>query len=473
MMRQGRTSFGRHAARVAAAGAVALAGCSAQRGDAERAGGAIAFGTADTAHTAVVAILGEVSGGFTECSGTIVQVTSGHADVLTAAHCCSSGAPSIVVVASDYTVGEQYLGTATAPAPPAYAVMPGSVYYDAAYDGQGAHDFCMLEIPAPGAAAIPVAVGTDGLTVGSPIQHVGFGITDVNQNNSTRRVANDVLDQGLTATALTFSEGGASHVGGPCEGDSGGPVLVPPGSPQAQQTLVAVESFGNSASCAQVTAGVASRVLSATGPGGFITSYLAGTPTGTNVGGTLDAGTADAGAGPDAGGAGDAGAGMPDAGAGTADAGDARGGALDAGDAGDGSPADAAAAPADGHPDASDASPPEAGGDGRAGDDAAVMPADGGLADGPRPDASGPGNDAAVDAATGRPAASSGCSCSATPTRPPAGGLAALLVVACALASCRRRPRAAGGRLRSAGPSTRRAARGRARRAGEPPSGAA
>src|SRR5262249_40486120 len=56
----------------------------------------IVYGTNDTAHTAVVALLGPVQGGYTECSGTIVQVCNGVASVLTAAHCCDQGAPSIV-----------------------------------------------------------------------------------------------------------------------------------------------------------------------------------------------------------------------------------------------------------------------------------------------------------------------------------------------------------------------------------------
>src|SRR5690349_11100299 len=62
----------------------------------------IVYGTADTAHTAVVALLAPLQGGYSECSGTVVQVTNGVASVLTAAHCCNQGAPTIVVMSDDY-----------------------------------------------------------------------------------------------------------------------------------------------------------------------------------------------------------------------------------------------------------------------------------------------------------------------------------------------------------------------------------
>src|SRR6185312_10731958 len=138
--------------------ALALTSCSSAEGPGTPEGplgaaqSAIAYGTADSAHTAVVALLGNAGGGsFDECSGTIVQVKSGQGYVLTAAHCCNNTVPSIVVMSSDYTAGEQYLFGGT-PQPPAYAVTQGSVYYDTAYNGQD-HDFCMLRFAAPANAA--------------------------------------------------------------------------------------------------------------------------------------------------------------------------------------------------------------------------------------------------------------------------------------------------------------------------------
>src|SRR6185437_3026015 len=184
---------------------IALTGCSSAQGPGASDGplgaaeSAIAYGTADTAHTAVVALLGNAgSGSFDECSGTIVQVKNGQGYVLTAAHCCNKTVPSVVVMSSDYTVGEAYLFGGT-PSPPAYAVTQGSVYYDTAYNGQD-HDFCMLQFAAPASAAvIPVAQpGQDGLSLGVDVEHVGFGVTDTSSTNSGRRTATAPVDQSLT-----------------------------------------------------------------------------------------------------------------------------------------------------------------------------------------------------------------------------------------------------------------------------------
>ena len=62
----------------------------------------IAYGSADTAHphTAVVALLAPSGGGFSECSGTIVQVKNNVGYVLTAAHCCNMGAPTLVIAST-------------------------------------------------------------------------------------------------------------------------------------------------------------------------------------------------------------------------------------------------------------------------------------------------------------------------------------------------------------------------------------
>ena len=73
-------------------------------------------------------------------------------------------------------------------------------------------------------------------------------------------------------------------VPGTCDGDSGGPSLLPAGVAQPQQVVVGVQSYGNSVTCAQVTFGVASRVSSEIGPGMFITSYLENAPVGVQMG---------------------------------------------------------------------------------------------------------------------------------------------------------------------------------------------
>jgi secreted trypsin-like serine protease len=249
----------------------------------------IAFGTLDASHTAVAAVLSPVnSSEFQECTGSIVAVMGGQGYVLTAAHCCKAFVPTVVVASSDYSIGEAALGGA-APVPPVYGVVPGSVYYDAQYDGAGGHDFCMLKFAgaASGLATLVLPTSSsDGLQLGSQVEHIGFGVTDTTTNNTQRRTAIDSVDQQLTGLLLEFSQGGPGHIPGTCDGDSGGPTLLPAGVAQAHQVIVGVQSFGNATSCAQETLGGASRVSSAIGPGQFITSYLAGSPIGVNAGGS-------------------------------------------------------------------------------------------------------------------------------------------------------------------------------------------
>jgi hypothetical protein len=276
------------------AATLALHGCSPSTPDRSpvgRAQSAIAYGTTDSTHTAVVAVLAPVgSTELEECGGSIVQVKGGRGYVLTAAHCCNVYVPTIVVVSNDYSVGEPYLSGGT-PVPPVYAVVAGSVYYDAQYTPSAPfpdHDFCMLKFSgATGntpVLALPSSSG-DGLALGSTVEHVGFGITETNNGNSTRRTGSDVVNLALTPSLVEFSQGGASHVPGTCNGDSGGPSLFPAGAPQSQQVVVAVQSFGSAGStCAQETFGGASRVSSEIGTGGFITAFLADAPTGVQSG---------------------------------------------------------------------------------------------------------------------------------------------------------------------------------------------
>ena len=239
---------------------------------------AIAYGTLDTTHTAVVAVLAPVtSTELEECTGTIVQVSGGNGYVLTAAHCCNTYVPTVVVVSNDYTDGEQYLSSGT-PVPPAYRVVPSSVSYDPMYNGNASqpdHDFCMLQFSGATASTPTIALPTstnDGLQVGSQIEHVGFGVTQTGAN-SQRMSGTDAVDA-LTSLTLQFNQGGDADIPGTCEGDSGGPSLLPASASQAQQVVVAVQSYGNSTACSGETIGVSSRVSSAIGPGGFITSYL-------------------------------------------------------------------------------------------------------------------------------------------------------------------------------------------------------
>jgi len=266
-----------------------LVGCSGAASPDERVGTSrapIAYGTADVKHTAVVSVLAPVgSDSLQECSGSIVKVANATGYVLTAAHCCNTYVPTLVVVASDYAIGENDLGGGT-PSPPVYPVVPGSVFYDAQYTGND-HDFCLLAFAGATAGTATLALPTsasDGLVLGSEVEHVGFGMTESSTTNSGRRSGIDTVDTALTSLVFQFSQGGSSHVPGTCDGDSGGPSLLPAGASQSQQVVVGVQSYGNASSCVDETLGGASRVSSEIGDGRFITSYLAGSPIGVRAG---------------------------------------------------------------------------------------------------------------------------------------------------------------------------------------------
>jgi MYXO-CTERM domain-containing protein len=246
----------------------------------------IAYGSPDgSKHTAVVALLANAGGGsFTECSGSIVQVKNGHAYVLTAAHCCNQGAPTIVVAGNDYSVGEQYLFGGT-PQAPSYAVTAGSAYYDSSYNQQD-HDFCMLKFAVGSAATLglPGSCATDGVTNGVMVEHVGFGMTDTNANNTGRNTGTDQITS-LNSLTISYKSGyGGQNQAGTCEGDSGGPALLPAGVGQSQQTIVGVTSYGLTTSCGAQDTGTSSRVCSEIGTGKFITNFLNDTPSGTPAG---------------------------------------------------------------------------------------------------------------------------------------------------------------------------------------------
>ena len=256
---------------------------SRQGGPAGQVRSAIVGGTSDTAHTAVASLLAVVDqqGDYSECSGTVVQVKNGDAYVLTAASCCVGGtpAPSLVVLASDYSSYVQYLGSPNPP-PPAYAVLGNSVVYDASFDvnSPGSNDFCMLKF-AGATASTPVIPlpqsGADGLTVGTPIEYVGLGVTSASNQSNSSRIAGDNTVAVLTAQSITTNDGSGKV--GTCYGDQGGPVLLPPGTTQSEQAVVGVIAYGDAACDADT---VSSRVESAIGPGLFITNYLDDMPSG-------------------------------------------------------------------------------------------------------------------------------------------------------------------------------------------------
>ena len=270
-------------------GSLIAAGCApasapdANEGAASEAKGAIAWGTPDDAHTAVVALIIDAGGGYiSSCSGTIVKVANGQGYVLTAAHCCNDSAPGIVVMANDYGSYAQQVYSSN-PSPPAYKVVPGSVYYDAAYN-QYDHDFCMLKFSGATASTPTIKLPTgspDGLADGTAIEHVGYGMTHNDSENSRRRTGSNHVDQ-LSSVLIEYQQGNLTQ--GPCQGDSGGPTLIPAGQAQGSQTVVGVTSWGNSSSCSGASMGASSRVVAGIGSGKFITSFINDAPIGNQPG---------------------------------------------------------------------------------------------------------------------------------------------------------------------------------------------
>jgi MYXO-CTERM domain-containing protein len=279
-------------------GSLIAAGCSSAgspdpvEGPVAQATDPIAYGTQDTKHTAVVALLASAGGGsYTECSGSIVKVSGGYAYVLTAAHCCNQGAPSIAVASGDYSAGVNALFGGSI-SPPVYAVDASSVYYDSQYN-QLDHDFCMLKFATANnlaTLALPTSCATDGVADGVSVEHVGFGMTENDNNlppgqpgNSKRLTGTDTISS-HTGLTISYDQGGNTHIPGPCEGDSGGPALIPAGQAQSAQHIVATTSYGMTQTCGASDTGVSSRVCSEIGPGGFITNFLNDTPSGTQAG---------------------------------------------------------------------------------------------------------------------------------------------------------------------------------------------
>jgi hypothetical protein len=285
-------------------GSLFLASCSSADGYGPADGpvgaaeGRIAFGTPDSKHTAVVTVLEPAgSNEFAECSGSIVKVSGGKATVLTAAHCCNTNAPTIVSASADYTAGEQALFGGPIN-PPVYAVDASSIYYDAQFDMsnlQNGHDFCMFQFATSASLptlALPPSCPNDGVADGVQVEHVGFGETDTNMNNTGRNTGTDAITS-FDANTISWDQGDAapSHAG-TCEGDSGGPALTPAGAAQSAQIIVATTSFGGNVACGASNVGTGARVCTEMGSGGFISSYLAGTPIGSTPG-TMSAATCD------------------------------------------------------------------------------------------------------------------------------------------------------------------------------------
>jgi len=254
-----------------------LAGCGQQAPQVGETQSPIFGGTPDTSHSAVMALIDQLSSTTaTACTGTTVSLVGASGIFLTAGHC---------VVANDG------MGHVTTPLkladPNNLFVVPGpnwqqsvqaGLYYGVAqvavhpqYDGSVNSPFDVALVRFLGALpATPVIpaldAANDKLAVGSTIDVVGFGKTDTNAMNSTRFEVNRVI-QSITANQFLYDQ---TDMKGACQGDSGGPALV---DTPAGTRVAGVTSFGDP-DCTKVGASVRVSPVYAS----FIQAFVSAAP---------------------------------------------------------------------------------------------------------------------------------------------------------------------------------------------------
>ncbi len=226
---------------------------SSHEGPSGKAGQPIINGEPDVTHDAVMAVLGNTGA----CTGTVIakDVVNKKGYVLTAAHCVSE-APQVVVRGTNYANGTQY----------------PVVDYKAheSYDGQ-VYDFAMVtftwnnnEPP-----VIPITTAAmDNMAAGTNVTFVGYGVTESNQNNSTRFFVDGQLAEvdPLTISYNQSNSGPYPNSGGPCFGDSGGPAFLD--VPGVGETVAGITSYGDQ-NCTQF--GVSGRTSAVEG---WIADYI-------------------------------------------------------------------------------------------------------------------------------------------------------------------------------------------------------
>lgn len=267
-----------------------LASCVPGEAPAGAARRRIINGTLDTSHQAVVV----VAGSSTACTGTIVFVDADRGAVLTAAHCVDGVDVSAVLVGDDYMSSSATF----------FSVTSTEIHPD--YDPTGPSNNFALVWFSGASSSTPVmpvvAPSADPSAAGLSTTVVGYGLAGPAPGSPSSQRRSFTLTLGTVTSAELFLN---VTSGGPCSGDSGGPVLADVGG---TETVIGVVSYGDP-SCA--TTSVAGRVSSVQP---WLVDTLGVDPCGA---GGCDAGTGgDAGATVDAGTARDAGA-PTDGGAGT------------------------------------------------------------------------------------------------------------------------------------------------------------
>lgn len=214
---------------------VAVTGCSSQMPvdpqETSSVASPIIGGAADTTHDAVVAIISQQGNQAGACTGTIVKVNGQVGYVLTAAHCVSPIAPTIVLMGDDY-------GAASAKR---YDVLDYAAH--PSYNGDVASNFDVAVIRILGTNAntpvIPITDSPDGLSIGTTLTSVGYGRTTPIGSASTDNTIRKVIK--LPVRELDTDHLGYQYQSGNiCQGDSGGPALR---GAAGQERVVGVHSY--------------------------------------------------------------------------------------------------------------------------------------------------------------------------------------------------------------------------------------
>ncbi len=192
----------------------------------DRTQSAIINGARDTTHPAVVAlVLGEGAPDGT-CSGTIVKTDPARhiGWVATAAHCVEHGVFR-VVQAEDFAASDGIY----------YSVLDYEA--DPRWATTGRSDFAVVRIGGVDASTpvIPLATAPDGLTIGTKVTSIGYGVTGESSGNTKRNAIEKPIAE-LTSELVGYDQA----TGGVCFGDSGGPVIAGSG---ASARVVAIHSF--------------------------------------------------------------------------------------------------------------------------------------------------------------------------------------------------------------------------------------